>query len=460
MKLPRRRLFLPVLAAAGAVVAGSGGGPARAAIAPAFATKVALDAAWVTGASLATDVAFAADGRAVITTKAGPIYVRHANGTLAAVTYPFPGTLDANSEKGILGVVADPNVAQNRAFYFYVSDGPDGDKHRVYRAVLGAATDTLTTDAVPIVAASRGLGPGLEGPANHDGGGLSISGGKLYVSVGDTGFNAVPPTNKYGSCLNKGNGKVLRLNLDGTIPGDNPLVGVASVTGCDSQGGPWTTAVPDRRVFVWGQRNPFRHWVDPTTSLVWVGDVGESDSEEIAVYAGNQNGGYPFVEGGKTWGPVTGQTCTTLTPSRACTPPVYSYDHSVGASVTGGRIVDGCGWNKVFGGASYVFADWAAGWIRVLPVNAARTGVTSTTPVAFADGAGPVSFRMGPDQSLYVVMNNDGTIQRLTPIDRTGGDCAAPIPSGSPASTGVLAGLLALAGLAAMAARTARRRRA
>src|SRR5262249_47658415 len=156
-----------------------------------------------------TDIAFAGDGRAVVIQKTGEILVRHADGTLVTVAYPFGGMFDSTSEKGLLGVIADPDVVHNRAFYFYVSNGPTSDKHRVYRAVLAAAADSFAVDATPVVAAARGLGPGLEGPDNHDGGGLFIAGGKLYVSVGDTGQDATPPVNKYGSCLNKGNGKIL-----------------------------------------------------------------------------------------------------------------------------------------------------------------------------------------------------------------------------------------------------------
>jgi glucose/arabinose dehydrogenase len=408
---------------------------------------------YVSGLSDPTDVAFAGDGRALVTTKSGTIVVRHADGTVASVAYPFPDTLDTASEKGLLGVVADPDVATNRTFYFYVSNGATiADKHRVYRAVLAAASDSFTVDPVPVIGAARGLGPGLEGPANHDGGGLAIAGGKLYVGVGDTGFNASPPVNKYGSCLNKGNGKILRVNLDGTIPSDNPLVGVPSVTGCDTETGPWTTAAPDRRVFVWGQRNPFRLWVDPKTNRVWVGDVGEVTSEEVGIYAatGGQHGGYPFVEGGTSWGPVGGQTCSTLVPSRACTAPAFSYDRSVGATVIGGLIVEGCGWSDVLGGTSYVFGDWSAGWVRSLPVNDFRSGFASTTLVDFAADGSPVSFRMGPDQALYVVQQPDA-VYRYAPVAQKGSDCAVPpVPSRGPGSRPVLVLALLAVGLAGL----------
>jgi hypothetical protein len=61
----------------------------------------------------ATDIAFSGDGRALVTRKTGQVVVRRANGTTSSVVaYPFPGALDTGSEKGRLGVVADPNVAQ------------------------------------------------------------------------------------------------------------------------------------------------------------------------------------------------------------------------------------------------------------------------------------------------------------------------------------------------------------
>ncbi len=261
--------------------------PATAALEARFAGKVSVDTSYVTGALGATDIAFSGDGRAVVTRKTGQIMVRGVDGTLKEVAYPFPATLDTDSEKGLLGVVADPDVARNATFYFYVSNGPTNDKHRIYRAVL-TATDSITVDTTPIVAASPAVLPGLEGPANHDGGGMVIYNGQLYVGVGDTGSNHSPPTNKYGSCLNKGNGKILRVNLDGSVPTGNPLAGLASVTACTSTSGAWTAAAPDPRVFAWGFRNPFRLWVDPLTGLLWVGDVGEVTEEEISVGGGDR----------------------------------------------------------------------------------------------------------------------------------------------------------------------------
>jgi glucose/arabinose dehydrogenase len=444
-------------AAAAAAWAGASS-EARAQLAPAFVGKLTVDTGFVTGAASATDIAFSGDGRAVVTRKTGQILVRHADGTTATIAYPFGGILDTNSEKGLLGVVADPNVAQNRSFYFYVSNGPTADKHRVYLAALGVSDDSITVAPVPIIAASRGIGPGLEGPANHDGGGMSIYNNQLYIGVGDTGANASPPTNKYGSCLNKGNGKILRVNLDGTAPSNNPLVGLASVTACNTVTGAWTTAAPDPRIYAWGFRNPWRSWVDPHTGLLFIGDVGEITREDLSIGGGDQHYGYPFEEGSQIWGPVDGMNCSTMTPSRPCTPPAFSYARAPGNAVTGGLIPEGCGWSSVFNPPHYVYADSGAGWIRALPVNPSRTGFTTSTPIDVATyaAAGPVSIRMGPDGSMYVVQNGAGAVYRFTPINQSGPACPAGVPSGSAGSALALAALLGLAGAVVVARRLRR----
>jgi len=203
-----------------------------------------------------TDIAILPDGRAVITERRGNVVIRKVDKTLVDA-----GTITVFSqqaEQGLLGVVADPDFASNKTLYFYASAGADtANRHQVLKITLGD-DDKLASGRTAIV------DKGLEGPANHDGGGLVIhrdadGTNRLYISVGDTGRNKTPPVNRYGTCLNKPNGKILRVNLDGTIPSDNPLSGLAMVSACDTQeGGALTMAPPDKRIFAWGFRNPFR----------------------------------------------------------------------------------------------------------------------------------------------------------------------------------------------------------
>jgi glucose/arabinose dehydrogenase len=404
-----------------------------------FADTLVVDPGYVTGANGATDIAFSGD-RAVITTKSGAVFVRRADGTKNQLTGLFDN-VDTGSEKGLLGVVSDPE--DPTTLFFYVSNGETDDKHRVYRGTLGE-NDEITIDAQPIVAAAMNNGPGLEGPANHDGGGLFIHEGQLYIGVGDTGANATPPTNKYGSCLNKGNGKILRVELDGSIPADNPLTGVSEVTACDSTRGDFITAAPDERIFAWGFRNPWRFWIDPHTDLMWIGDVGEATREEISVGTGDQHYGYPFFEGARDWSMDAGELrlgidCSEgFAPSRPCVAPVHDYDHNGGnASVTGGLIPEGCGWTNAFDGRLlYLFADYNLNWVHALEVAADRSGVVSADAIEVGSFEGaPVSIRQGPDQAVYMVFYSGGAVYRFAPAELTGPDC-----SGSSGGTGGGAG--------------------
>ncbi|HTQ02688.1 MAG TPA: PQQ-dependent sugar dehydrogenase [Polyangiaceae bacterium] len=406
---------------------------AEAQLAETFADVLTIDEQYVTGVGNATDIAFTSDGRALVTMKTGDIVIRKLDGSLVSIPDLFPN-LDTDSEKGLTGVTADPR--SGNAFFFYVDNGPStSDKHRVYHGVLDSE-NALTVDFdQPIVAAGvNAQDEGLEGPANHDGGGLWVYGGHLYVSVGDTGANSSPPTNKYSSCLNKGNGKILRVNLDGTIPRDNPLVGLAEVTACDSVNADWSTAAPDQRVYAWGLRNPFRFWVDPHTGRMWIGDVGEVTREEVSVsdpaasYTG-QDFGYPFREGLLDWntngGSLTDRDCDTLSPSRPCTDPVVDYDHTVGDCVIGGLIPEGCGWLNAFSGSLYyLFADYGASWVRALQVKSDRSGVVSSDTLTFATfSSGPAAIRQSPSGGLYFVNNSEGSVYEIKPKYATGSDC-------------------------------------
>src|SRR5262249_46090176 len=151
------------------------------------------------------------------------------------------------------------------------------NKHKVYKITLG---DDGMLDSARNTIIDKGLRascmPVDGGASNHNGGGMVIYKGKLYLSVGDTGHNATPPTNHMGACLNQTNGKILRVNLDGSIPDDNPLVNEAMVSGCADWNQPLTMTAPEPKIFFWGFRNPYRFWIDEKADRMWIGDVGET----------------------------------------------------------------------------------------------------------------------------------------------------------------------------------------
>ena len=380
---------------------------------------------WATGLSQVTDVAFLSDGRAIITRKTGEIAVAMPDGQMQNEQAARIEVDDA-SEKGLLGVVRDD---QNR-LYFYASTGDDDkDKHKVYRATVDAS------GKVSVDLSKSIIGNGLEGPANHDGGGMVIHKGQLYVGVGDTGFNASPPTNKYGTCLNKPNAKILRVELDGSIPADNPLVNVAQVTGCASQNAAFAMLPPDKRIYAWGLRNPWRLWIDPKTDLLWIGYVGEITQEEITVGGKGAHHGWPFFEGTKDHGELGGlDDCMDVVPASACVPAQHGYPRSDGVSVTGGLIpTEGCGWGAFE--QRYFFADFESDRVWTLDVKSDRSGVVADSRKPFGRVPGAVSFRMGPDGGMYVAAYGGGKLVRIAPKS-VPASCAKAAPSPTPSTPG------------------------
>jgi glucose/arabinose dehydrogenase len=376
----------------------------------------------VTGLGPVTDLAFLPDGRMVILEKTGAVKLRAADGAVSvAATY----AVDAESEKGLLGVAVDPAFDRTARLFLYFSaadaaGGSDLDRHRVVSVPLAA--DGTLDRAREVVLLS-----GLRGPANHDGGALAIGpDGMLYVGVGDTGCNSGEPpggtiTNYFATCLSNANGKILRIGLDGAIPADNPLAQVPSVPSCGDSCGeaPAGAAAPRREIWAWGFRNPWRFWFDPVTGALWVGDVGEVTYEEVTIARAGRHHGWPLREGGAGQ-PVS--RCGELTPGGECVEPAYFCGRSAGAgvdgdcnSITGGLVVDSPSWPEAERGR-YVFADNGNGRIWSVAVTAARDGVVagSRRELARVAGGSPVSLRPGPDGDVYVAVL-PGRVVRLGP---------------------------------------------
>ena len=149
-------------------------------------------------------------------------------------TAEFPGS----GAGGLTGVVVEPASGDVFASVLYDADpGPVAGPHypKVVRfhstdGGLTAATETTILDM-----------PGESQPYSHQISNLTIGpDGKLYVHMGD-GFDPTTSVN-----LNSFRGKILRANLDGSAPDDNPLY----MAGDDG-------TLPRDYIYAYGFRNPF-----------------------------------------------------------------------------------------------------------------------------------------------------------------------------------------------------------
>ena len=173
-------------------------------------------------------------------------------------------------ESGMLGLALHPQFAQNHWVSLYYTEPDPNRQDRVplrNRIVRYTERDNVGTEMTVILDDI-----GVSRRAVHNGGILRFGAdGKLYVTVGnaENEANSQDPT--------KLNGKILRMNDDGSVPDDNPTRGSL--------------------VYALGFRNPFGMTFEPTTGQVWVTEnSGDRDDEINAVEPGG-NYGFPKFEG-------------------------------------------------------------------------------------------------------------------------------------------------------------------
>jgi aldose sugar dehydrogenase len=242
------------------------------------------DTLFAGGFTWPSSIAFLPDGRLILAEKGG--FSGAANAAVK-VYDPVGGTTTtlgtipvcAGGEMGLLGVAVDPGFATNGYLYLYRTESeptgtavectsPAGRSNELIRVTVTGSTIGAPTVLLTGILTDQG---------NHNGGAVRYNpaDGKLYVAVGDAGTGdnfGCPgdPTNPYARSDNALNGKILRLNLDGTAPADNPFFGQVGKRG---------------EIFALGFRNPFRFGFDPLTGDLWIGDVGDLAYEEIDVVA-------------------------------------------------------------------------------------------------------------------------------------------------------------------------------
>ena len=266
-----------------------------------------------------TSMAIAPDGRIFVLQKGGKIRVIK-NGQL--LSKPFITlTTDASFFRGLLGITLDPNFSTNHYVYvFYTATSPTLH-NRVSRftangdvAVAGSEKVLLDLPAIPDP--NQGA---------HYGGSLRFGAdGKLYVGVGDGANDGTNSLSLNSQSIDDLNGKILRINSDGTIPIDNPFYGPTS---------------GDDRIWALGLRQPISLDVQSGTGRMFVNEVGEDSWEEIDRVARGANYGWPDYEG---FAPSPPSLQNYQDPLLAYPHPAISPDPAVatGCSITGGAFYD------------------------------------------------------------------------------------------------------------------------
>lgn len=311
--------------------------------------------------SVPWDLAFAPDGRLFVTERMGTILMFESGKPnakkLSSMRVP---DIHSMGEAGLMGIALDPAFATNGFLYVCASRMDGGDwRNQILR--YKASTDTMTFDDYVVRS-------GIPAASIHDGCRLTFGrDGKLWATMGENG------NGKLAQDPNTLNGKVLRLNPDGSVPDDNPILPGAA-----------------KRTFAYsmGHRNPQGLAFQPGTGVLFEVEHGATTNDEINILAPAKNYGWPEQEG-------TGGT------ARGFTDPIWT-SGTVTYATSGAVFVTGDRWGSWSG--SLFVATLKEQDLRRFEVNG-----TSVVPkeVLYDQKYGRLrSIVLGPDGALFMTTSN------------------------------------------------------
>lgn len=321
------------------------------------------------GLSFPTDSAFLHDGRILITEQGGRIRV-FKNGSLLdnpALTI----AVGAGGDRGLLSIAVDPNFSSNSYIYLFFTS--PSLHQRVSRFSFNPGSDIIDSSSEKILIENASLWGGF-----LNAGEVNISpDGKLYASFGSNGGGTVAQD------LTSLDGKLVRINTDGSIPGDNPYK---------------NTPLANPAIFALGFRNPWRFNFDSNGKAI-LGDVGETLWEKLVRAAPGANFGWPNFEGDCR--PNCG----------GVTAPIFVNPHNgAGSAIVGGAQNRGTNFPSEFADGWFI-GDFVQGTIKKLSFNVdGNVGSVSE----FDSGLGALAnIDFGPDGCLYYIVIFPGSFHRV-----------------------------------------------
>ena len=333
-------------------------------------------------------LAFLPDGRIMVTERSGEMRIVSRDGQKSAPLTGVPAVV-ARGQGGLLDIAVDPDFQRNRTIFFSYSEPGEGNTAgtSVARARLAAGDAGL--EDVRVIYQQQPKLPG----AGHFGSRIVFNrDGTLWVTQGDR----QSPSNRQGvQDLTKLQGKIVRINKDGTVPKDNPFVGRA-----------------DARPEIWsyGHRNVQAAAIHPETGELWSVEHGPRGGDELNNPKPGKNYGWPIIcycvdYSGQKMAENEG------TAKEGLEQPVYYWDPVIAPSgmafYTGDRYP---GWK----GSLLIGSMGTLSMVRLTMVNG-----RVTSEQRFLSGVGRVrDIQQGPDGLLYLVTDADnGKLVRVVPAN-------------------------------------------
>jgi glucose/arabinose dehydrogenase len=348
-----------------------------------FDYEVKVDV-WAEGLATPWALAFLDERRALVTEKPGRLRMVIDGRLLAEPIRGVPAVQDAG-QGGMMDVAIDPKFAENGWIYLGYTHGNDRG-HGQTRIVRGRLAGDRWTDEQVVFQAPP---DSYTGARVHFGTRIVFdAAGLLYFSIGDRGAQ------NQAQDLSRPNGKVHRLRPDGSIPPDNPFVGREG-------------ALPS--IFSYGHRNQQGMTFHPVTGELWTVEHGPRGGDELNLVRRGLNYGWPVITYGINY---DGTIITDEMARPGMEQPVWFWRPSTGvcaAEFYTGEMFPR--WRNQLLVSALAYQD-----LRLLRIENDRV----IHEEVILKGHGRVrDVQVGPDGAIYAVLNDPGSILRLSAIGRT-----------------------------------------
>jgi aldose sugar dehydrogenase len=225
-------------------------------------------------------MAFLPDGSMLVTERAGRMRIVSSAGKVGEPLSGLP-KIFAQGQGGLLDVVLAPDFGISKKIYFSYSEPGTGD---LSGGVNSTAVSFATLNGNKLENVTRVFSqqPKVDS-GNHFGSRLVwASDGTLFITLGDRYSEK-----DKAQTLDNHQGKVVRINADGSIPKDNPFVKTSN-------------ALPE--IWSYGHRNIQGAAINPVTKELWTGEHGPQGGDELNIDRAAKNYGWPVITYGENYG--------------------------------------------------------------------------------------------------------------------------------------------------------------
>ena len=256
----------------------------------------------VEGIDIPWGMDFISENEILVTEKKGILY-RVSNGKKTEVS-GLP-EIYLRGQGGLMDVALHPDFKTNKIIYFTTGVHLEGEKGGNTALYCGELNENSLSNLKLLYKGQPNTKKG-----QHWGSRIVFDDkGHLFFGIGDRGNRDVNPQD-----LNRDGGKIYRLNLDGSIPEDNPFV---------NQDGAL------KAVYSYGHRNPQGMTVHPKTGEIWENEHGPKGGDEINIVQKGKNYGWPVITFGINY---SGTSITDKTSMPGMEQPFYYWVPSIAPS--------------------------------------------------------------------------------------------------------------------------------